>query len=327
MINKLLIYKTACQDPYTNIATEKRFFETVAPGCCILYLWQNQNTVVIGRNQNAWAECRTSLLEEEGGHLARRLSGGGAVFHDLGNLNFTFIVCQEDYDLDKQLSVIQEAGMMAGIAVERSGRNDLLAEGCKFSGNAFYHSGGKAYHHGTLLVDADMEKLGRYLTPSKAKLEAKGVQSVRSRVINLKELCPSLTCQVMGQYMEAAFQKVYGLPAEALPLTAEDMADIEDSAKTLGSWEWLYGQKLPFSVSFEDRYSWGGILLELDVQNGMVEKLQVYSDAMDWQLPQAVTDALTGCRFTKADMCAALESLADPAIRQDLCRLIEKQDI
>jgi len=128
--------------------------------------------------------------------------------------------------------------------------------------------------------------------------------------------------------MEAAFQKVYGLPAEALPLTAEDMADIEDSAKTLGSWDWLYGQKLPFSVSFEDWYSWGGILLELNVQNGCIESLQVFSDAMDWQLPQAVTNALTGCRFTKADMRKALQTvLTDSQIAEDLCGLIEEQDL
>lgn len=327
MIQRLLIYKSNGFDPYINIATEKHLLETVAPGKCILYLWQNQNTVVIGRNQNAWVECRTSLLEEEGGYLARRLSGGGAVFHDLGNLNFTFIMCQEDYDLDKQLAVIQEACAMAGIAVERSGRNDLLAEGCKFSGNAFYHTGGKAYHHGTLLVDANMEKLGRYLTPSKAKLEAKGVASVRSRVINLKALCPSLTCDILGQYMEAAFRQVYGLPAEELSLTDEAKAVIAQSAKSLSSWDWLYGQKLPFSVSFEERFSWGGILLELNVQNGCVESLRVYSDAMDWQLPQAVTDALTGCRFGKADMCAALEALADPQIRNDLCQLIHRQEL
>ena len=99
--------------------------------------------------------------------------GGGAVFHDLGNLNFTFLMCDEDYDLDRQFEVIRVACENLGISVEKSGRNDLLAEGKKFSGNAFYHSQGHAYHHGTLLVDADMDKLSRYLTPPKAKLEAK----------------------------------------------------------------------------------------------------------------------------------------------------------
>lgn len=327
MITQLLVYKSRCVNPYFNIATEKFLLETVAPGTCVLYLWQNQNTVVIGRNQNAWVECRTSLLEEEGGHLARRLSGGGAVFHDLGNLNFTFVMCQEDYDLDKQLAVIQAACAMAGISVERSGRNDLLADGCKFSGNAFYHQGGKAYHHGTLLVDADMDKLGRYLTPSKAKLEAKGVASVRSRVINLKQLCPQLSCQILGQYMEAAFGQVYGSSVQEISLPEDARAMIESTAQELQSWDWLYGQKLPFSVSFEDRFLWGGILLELNVQQGRVESLQVFSDAMDWALPEKITNALTGCRFTKADMCAALEDLDDPQVAEDLHYLIAKQDI
>lgn len=328
MIDRLFVYRSSSVDPYHNIAAEKHMLETVAPGCCILYLWQNQNTVVIGRNQNAWVECRTSLLEEEGGHLARRLSGGGAVFHDLGNLNFTFLMCQEDYDLDRQLSVIREAAAMAGIPVERSGRNDLLAQGCKFSGNAFYHAGGKSYHHGTLLVDVDMDKLGRYLTPSKAKLEAKGVQSVRSRVINLSQLCPSLTCAVLGQYMEAAFGRVYGFTPEKLTFTEAEETAISASAKQLASWDWLYGQRLPFSVSFEQRFSWGSIHLQLNVKKGCVEHLQVYSDAMDWDLAQRITDALTGCCFTKAAMCDVLEKAsADPLIRNDLCQLITQQDI
>lgn len=217
---------------------------------------------------------------------------------------------------------------MAGIAVERSGRNDLLAQGCKFSGNAFYHANGKSYHHGTLLVDVNMDKLGRYLTPSKAKLEAKGVQSVRSRVINLKDLCPTLTCEILAQYMQSAFGKVYGFTPEVLTFNAEDEAAVSESAKTLAGWDWLYGQKLPFSVSFEQRFSWGGILLELNVQNGLIESLQVYSDAMDWQLPEQVTKTLTGCRFTKADMCDALQAaLTDPQIAEDLCGLIEEQDL
>ena len=129
MITKLRIYATTKTDPHLNLATEKHLMDITKPGECLLYLWQNKNTVVIGKNQNPWLECRTSLLEEEGGKLARRLSGGGAVFHDLGNLNFTFIMCKEDYDLDRQLSVIQTACAIAGIQAEKSGRNDILAVG------------------------------------------------------------------------------------------------------------------------------------------------------------------------------------------------------
>ena len=168
MIQQLKLYEGQSFDPQLNLAVEEYLLQTVEPDCCILYLWQNQNTVVIGRNQNAWKECRTTLLEEEGGHLARRLSGGGAVFHDLGNLNFTFLVPTDCYDLEKQLSVIQLACRSFGIEAVRSGRNDILAEGRKFSGNAFYQSGGRSYHHGTLLVDVDMTRMSRYLNPSKA---------------------------------------------------------------------------------------------------------------------------------------------------------------
>ncbi len=324
MIKKLYICHSNSLDPYWNIALEKHLLETVAEGCCVLYLWQNGNTVVIGRNQNAYAECNTELLAREGGHLARRLSGGGAVFHDTGNLNFTFLMSEQDYDLAKQLSVIQTACALAGISAARSGRNDLLAAGQKFSGNAFYHSGGKAYHHGTLLIHADMEKLGRYLTPSKAKLEAKGVASVRSRVVNLQDLCPALTCEGMKGYMEQAFSHVYGLPTEALE--APEQALLADSAKALGSWQWLYGENLSADFSWEKRFLWGGILLEIRAEGGMVQDVRVYSDAMDWQLPKRIENALQGCRFQIPDMCHALQNAAiDPDICRDLCGLLENE--
>ena len=132
MIDKLYIYNSTCVDPYFNIATEKLLLESVEENACILYLWQNQNTVVIGRNQNAWVECRTSLLEEEGGKLARRLSGGGAVFHDIGNLNFTFLMRDEDFDVDRQLSVIQEACAAFGLSAEKSGRTTCSCRGINF---------------------------------------------------------------------------------------------------------------------------------------------------------------------------------------------------
>ena len=327
MINKLYLCRAAGFDPYRNIATEKYLLDSVEPGTCVLYLWQNQNTVVIGRNQNAWAECRTTLLEQEGGHLARRLSGGGAVFHDLGNLNFTFLMQEENYDLDKQLAVISEAVGLAGVTVERSGRNDLLAQGCKFSGNAFYHSRGHAYHHGTLLVDADMEKLSRYLTPSKAKLESKGVASVRSRVVNLKELSPTLTVSLLERYMEEAFCRVYGFTAEPLVFSEDARKQIEETAKTLSGWEWLYGQKLPFSVSLEDRFSWGGIQLQLQITSGKISAVRVYSDAMQWQLAEDVEKCLLGLSFSSDAMCNALAEGLDNATASDLCALITHSDL
>ena len=328
MIEKLRIYNGAGFDPHENLAIEKYLLDLVAPGECILYLWQNQNTVVIGRNQNAWAECRTSLLEEEGGKLARRLSGGGAVFHDLGNLNFTFLVCDEDFDVDRQLSVIQTACASIGLTAEKSGRNDLLVQGHKFSGNAFYHSQGRAYHHGTLLVDADMEKLSRYLTPSKAKLQAKGVASVRSRVTNLKVLASELTCQTMAVHMQNAFEKVYGHNAEKITLSGEDVKKIGDYTEQLESWEWLYGPRLPFTFSCEERFSWGSISLQLQVESGHIKTAQVYSDAMDWEIADEVSKALIGCRFTCFDMKKAItDAVGDKDVSDDICELIEKQNI
>ena len=328
MIEKIYVYNSTCVDPYFNIATEKFLLESVSEGCCILYLWQNQNTVVIGRNQNAWAECRTSLLEEEGGKLARRLSGGGAVFHDLGNLNFTFLVRDEDFDVDRQLSVIQTACASIGLTAEKSGRNDLLVNGYKFSGNAFYHTQGHAYHHGTLLVDADMEKLSRYLTPSKAKLQAKGVASVRSRVTNLKVLAPELTCQTMAVHMQDAFEKVYGHNAEKITLSGEDVKKIRDYTEQLESWEWLYGPRLPFTFSCEERFSWGSISLQLQVESGHIKTAQVYSDAMDWEIADEVSKALIGCRFTCLDMKKAIKyAVGDKDVSDDICELIEKQNI
>ena len=156
MIEKVAVCHSESFDPYYNLAIEEVLLESVQQGESILYLWQNAATVVIGHNQNPWKECRVGHLEEDNGHLARRLSGGGAVYHDIGNLNFTFLCSDKDYDLKKNLSVIVEACRANGIAAEISGRNDILVQGCKFSGNAFYHTHGNSYHHGTLMVNVDV---------------------------------------------------------------------------------------------------------------------------------------------------------------------------
>ena len=327
MIEKIYVYESTGFDPYRNLATEKYLLDSVQPGQCVLYLWQNQNTVVIGRNQNAWAECRTTLLDAEGGHLARRLSGGGAVFHDTGNLNFTFLVPTEDYDVDRQLSVIQEACRLAGIRAEKSGRNDLLAGERKFSGNAFYHKGGHSYHHGTLMVEVDKDKLSRYLSPPKAKLEAKGVASVRSRVVNLSELSPGLTCQDMKALMVQAFQTVYGHTATPVVLSMAAQAQIRRTAALYDSWDYLYGAPLSFSFQCEERFPWGGVQLQLEAKGGVITAAKVYSDAMDWELAPKLEEALTGCAFRLDAMTRAVRSKLPAEAASDICSMLQKQDI
>ena len=305
MIRSIAFYESESHDPYYNLAVEQYLLESVEDQC-ILYLWQNENTVVIGRNQNPWKECRTTLLNQEGGHLARRLSGGGAVFHDLGNLNFTFLMPQADYDPDRQLTVIQEAVGSLGIPVEKSGRNDLLAAGRKFSGNAFYKNGKQAYHHGTLLVDADMDKLSRYLNPSKAKLQAKGVDSVRSRVGNLKERNPGLTIPALKSALKEAFARVYGLTAEPIPDGQLDDMRIRQLSERNRSWEWNFGQKLPFTFEWEARFPWGSLGIQLQINRGIIENARVYSDAMDWGVAPILENRLAGCRLDRGALEARL---------------------
>jgi lipoate-protein ligase A len=214
---------------------------------------------------------------------------------------------QAEYDLDKQFSVIAEAVTLLGLQAERSGRNDVLIDGRKFSGNAFFKHDGKAYHHGTLLIDVDMGKLGRYLNPSKAKLQAKGVDSVRSRVVNLKELSPDITIASMKEAMAKAFAKVYDKPMTVITDKDFDHEAIEALRQRNAGWEWNYGQKLPFSAQWETRFPWGEVQITLSAENGLITGAKVYSDAMDWQLPGQLEALLLGARFEKDDICSRLQ--------------------
>ena len=136
MIGNLQFYRGTGTNPYDNLAVESYFLQHCPPETCIFYLWQNQRTVVIGKIQNAWQECNVELLEQENGFLARRPSGGGAVFHDLGNLNFTFVAPSGDYNVSRQLEVICRAVKTFGLDAQKNGRNDITIDGKKVSGNA-----------------------------------------------------------------------------------------------------------------------------------------------------------------------------------------------
>ena len=312
MIDRINYIESTTYDPYANLAMEEYLMLHCGETECILYLWQNEHTIVIGRNQNPWKECHLTQLEESGGHLVRRLSGGGAVYHDLGNLNFSFIVPRAQYDLARQLSVIQRAVGTFGIACEFSGRNDLLAEGRKFSGNAFRFLPGAALHHGTLLIRADGARMARFLQPSKEKLEAKGVKSVPSRVVNLSELCAEVTVESLTRALREAFMQEYGACAEG-DADALALPDYERLAARNAEWAWNFGETLPFDASFSRRFPWGGLEIQLRLEGGRVAAARVFTDAMDAELGHRLETALSGRRFAPQEMAQAAAAVSEDA--------------
>ena len=232
MIEKCYYIKSSSINPYYNLALEDYLFHNIPANSLVFFLCQNQNTVMIGKNQNAWKECDVQRLEADGGHLARRLSGGGAVYHDLGNLNFTFCTSREDYDVSQQTDVILRAVQRLGIGAVRNGRNDLTADGRKFSGHAFLKKESHCYHHGTLMVDVDGGELAKYLRPDPQKLAGKGVDSVRSRVVNLRELAPDLTIDRLAEALTESLAAVYGLPVKEV--SEADLHAQEEAAREIG---------------------------------------------------------------------------------------------
>lgn len=311
-------------DPWRNLGLEELLFDQHQEGVTF-YLWQNQNTVVIGKNQNAWKECRVSLLESEGGKLARRSSGGGAVFHDLGNLNFTFIAHRAVYDVPRQLSVIQQAVQSFGVETEFTGRNDLVLRpgGEKFSGNAFRLGKNLGMHHGTILMHVDMEKLSRYLTPSQVKLESKGVQSVRSRVKNIAECSPAINLETMKAALVTAFIREYGA-GETFAEEHFDGENLRALEAKYASWDWRLGHTPVFDVTLENRFVWGEITLHLSFTNGKVTDARVYSDAMDMAFVESIAPVLVGCPMSAPELAQRIRSLEQPEA-EELAAWLENQ--
>ena len=309
MIENIKYIVTKNTNPYKNLALEEYLLDNVGDKECILYLWQNENTVVIGRNQNPWKECNVTKLEKEDGHLVRRLSGGGAVYHDLGNLNFTFLVDKGNYNVDKQVDVILKAVNSLGIPAKKDGRNDITVDGKKFSGNAFYVGEKRCYHHGTLLIDVDINKLSRYLNVSEKKLASKGVASVRSRVCNLKDYNKDLTIQTMIDELIIAFGQVYGLNPLQLDLQGVADDEVRERTKKFSSWDWRFGRKLDFNYSLEKRFTWGQVEMKFYVSSGIIKEAVIFTDALEIQPFIQMSEALKGCAFNVADMKKTLEEL------------------
>ena len=316
--------ESSSTDPYTNLAIEACLMRSAREGEPILYLWQNKRTVVIGRNQCASAECDVERLERDGGHLARRRSGGGAVYHDLGNLNFTFVTTAGEYDQDEQTGVILDAVRSLGIAAERTGRNDLVVDGGrKFSGHAYQHTGAASCHHGTIMVAVDVDALGRYLTVSPLKLQAKGVRSVRSRVTNLRELNPGLLVAALKDALRASFANRVGGPVTQGDVRELDQRELARERERFCSRAWLYKGERRFGESRQSRFGWGSARVDLTREDGVIRDLVVFSDGLEAERIEAIPGLLVGAKDAPEELVRRLRAGGfSEDVAADVARLV-----
>lgn len=292
-MNKIVISQE--NDPYFNLALEEELFRNAQPDEVTLYLWQNEKTVVIGRNQNPFIECDIEQIKHSGGKIARRISGGGAVYHDLGNLNFTFVFKKAQENLTKQIAVLQKAVERFGLQVDLSGRNDLTHEGKKFSGHAFYEEDGNAFHHGTMMVDVDLTMLAKVLKPSKLKLESKGITSVKSRVVNLKELNNEISISNLSEALIDSFKEIYGENSCLVKYSRKEKSP--NFMKKYMDDSWIYGESPKYNASIEKRTSLGNIHAFFQVEHGVVKELKIYSDSISILDFRAIENRFIGIDF------------------------------
>ncbi|MBE6630467.1 MAG: lipoate--protein ligase [Ruminococcaceae bacterium] len=273
------LYVLTSTDPYYNLAVEEYLFRNEQED--VFMLWQNEPTVVIGKNQNAFAEVELDALRQDGVHLARRITGGGAVYHDLGNVNFSFISAQSTQtglDFAGFTAPILAALHSLGVNAELSGRNDLLLEGKKFSGNAQHTANGRTLHHGTLLFDSDLSALSRYLRPDEEKLKSKGIKSVRSRVTNLKPFLQiSATTGAFIEHLAQFLRAEYAPTEPALPQSRE----IDALCARNASREWLFPERelvSAYTLHKKARFPFGTVEISLSMHNEIMTDAIIRGD-------------------------------------------------
>lgn len=316
------LYFSKTYNPGKNLGYEEWMMANIEEDEVVFFLWQNEKTIVIGRNQNPWKECRLDIMKEDGIRLVRRISGGGAVYHDLGNLNFTFIAHEKNYDLEKQLNVIIQALAKFGVHAEFSGRNDITVDGQKFSGNAFVKENGVCMQHGTLLIDVDMASLGQYLSVSPLKIKSKGIDSVKSRVVNLSTLSTEINIESMKEKLMESFAALYGMSEEVHFFTNEGENDMHKYDK----WEWNFSEAPDFDVSIEEKYDWGIIDLNFKVVDGIITDCAVFTDSISIEGFQELSEILLGGEFTNQYILGKLEqSVMEDNIKKDIVDLILKR--
>lgn len=286
-------------DPYFNIAAEHQLFLSSEEDLH-LFLWQNDSSVIIGRNQNLYAECDLNYLREHDIKAVRRFSGGGAVYHDKGNVNFTFITKEASASQDYFVKLIQSAMQRLGIDCEFSGRNDLLFKNRKFSGHAYYTDGDNYMYHGTVLVNVNFEQLENALTPSKIKLESKGVESVRSRVINLSEINSEITAQSVIQ----AFIETF----ECNHIESINKMNFQPPLeKILSSDNWMFAQSPKFDVELERRYSFGTMSVSISIADDLIQNIKINTDSLKIYDFNACEKELYHTRFNEQEIWDHIE--------------------
>lgn len=313
------IIVSATSNPYINAATEeyllKHFDSNNEP---IIYLWQNDNTIVVGRNQNVFKEINLAAVQADAVNLFRRFSGGGTVYHDMGNLNYTFID-KSSVNKPNNYATLAEPIIAflesLGVNATFKGRNDLEIDGMKFSGNAQYVYQDKLLHHGTLLFNLDFSKLMKYLNVDMTKLQAKGIDSVRKRVTNIADHLPEnnkITIQEFTEKLRDWF--IHQNQAKPLVLDEQAHAWIKERAQThFSTWEWNYAQLDETLFRNKKRFDGGSVELYLNVQDGLIKSIKFAGDFLSTKDLDEIYDKFINQRYMLDQISQALDTIDLPA--------------
>ena len=304
----MIIIRNKSTDPYFNLASEEYLTDTLRDD--VFMLWQNAKSVIIGKNQNAFAELDRAFIDAHGIKVVRRLTGGGAVFHDIGNVNYTFITQKGENSLDfaRFCAPVIDALKELGVHAELTGRNDIAVDGFKVSGNAQCVRGERFIHHGTLLFDANLGEMAGALRPDPQKLQSKGIDSVRSRVTNLRPLLAEpLDTEGFIAFIEnhvAAHTDI----TEVRDLTEEEKAGIRQLADSkYSSWDWNYGESKMYSRRERRRFGFGSVETELEVSEGRITSVHITGDFFGTRDIAELEALLLGTRFASEDITALLD--------------------
>lgn len=309
----LFIDNKGITDPRINLAIEEYALKNLDINETYLLFYINEPSIIIGKNQNTIEEINTEYVDKNGIHVVRRLSGGGAVYHDLGNLNFSFITKDDGesfHNFRKFTEPVVTALRKLGVNAELSGRNDLLAEGRKISGNAQFSTRGRMFSHGTLLFDSEIESVVSALNVKKDKIESKGIKSIRSRVANISEfLSEKVTIdQFRSLLLKNIFEGLDDIPEYVL--TEQDWENIHDLSKErYQNWDWNYGKSPKFNLQHSHRFPAGQIDVRFEVNKGIIENCKIYGDFFGVGDVTEIEDKLTGIKYEKSQIAVALEDV------------------